>query len=45
MTEEFKKWAYESYCSDLYYEWGDSAKPMSYKEFVESKEYEFYEVF
>ena len=26
MTEEFKKWAYESYCADLYYEWGDKAK-------------------
>ena len=45
MTEEFKKWAYESYCADLYYEWGGKAKPMSYEEFVETKVYELYEVF
>ena len=41
--EEFKRWAYESYCADMIYEWGDTVNLMTYQEFVDTQEYIFYQ--
>ena len=33
LTQEQKKECYISYCGDLYYEYGEKAKPISFEEF------------
>ena len=33
MTEEQKRDCYERYVQELKYEWGDKAKPISFKEY------------
>ena len=44
MTQDEKMTCYESYVSELKYEWGDNAVPMTFDEFNKEWEGYYYEL-